>query len=197
GEALFGARLADLHGHGLFDRVHVADRPAYLTALGDTAALAESRSAEFRVRRDNADAHGHSAVEIVWIEMRCRPLEQAGADAGAARGREVGAGLREATRRKQHQQALEDARAEAERANAAKSRFLATMSHELRTPLNAIIGFSEMLKKEAALMLDAKRRNEYAGLINDSGNHLLSVVNGILDMSKIETDNFEITPEPF
>ena len=89
------------------------------------------------------------------------------------------------------------AHAEAERANAAKSRFLATMSHELRTPLNAIIGFSEMLMKETSLMLDAKRRNEYAGLINNSGHHLLSVVNGILDMSKIETGNFEITPEPF
>jgi cell cycle sensor histidine kinase DivJ len=197
GEALFGARTADLQGHGLFDRVHVADRPAYLTALGDTAALAESRSAEFRVRRDNADANGHPAMEFVWIEMRCRPLEQAGADAGEEGRREVVAVLRDVTRRKQQQQALEDARADAERANAAKSRFLATMSHELRTPLNAIIGFSEMLKKEAALMLDAKRRNEYAGLINDSGNHLLSVVNGILDMSKIETDNFEITPEPF
>jgi cell cycle sensor histidine kinase DivJ len=197
GEALFGARLAGLHGHGLFDRVHVADRPAYLTALGDTAALAESRSAEFRVRRDGTDAHGHPAMEFVWIEMRCRPLEQAGADAGEAGRREVVAVLRDVTRRKQKQQELEDAHAEAERANAAKSRFLATMSHELRTPLNAIIGFSEMLKREAALMLDAKRRNEYAGLINDSGNHLLSVVNGILDMSKIETDNFEITPEPF
>jgi cell cycle sensor histidine kinase DivJ len=197
GEALFGSRIADLHGHGLFDRVHVADRPAYLTALGDTAALAESRSAEFRVRRDGVDANGHPAMEFVWIEMRCRPLEQAGADAGEAGRREVVAVLRDVTGRKQQQQALEDARAEAERANAAKSRFLATMSHELRTPLNAIIGFSEMLKKEAALMLDAKRRNEYAGLINDSGNHLLSVVNGILDMSKIETDNFEITPEPF
>ncbi len=46
-------------------------------------------------------------------------------------------------------------------------------------------------------MLDQKRRNEYAALINDSGHHLLSVVNGILDMSKIETDNFEITAEPF
>jgi cell cycle sensor histidine kinase DivJ len=197
GEALFGSRIADLHGHGLFDRVHVADRPGYLTALGDTAALAESRSAEFRVRRDGVDANGHPAVEFVWIEMRCRPLEQAGADAGEAGRREVVAVLRDVTGRKQQQQALEDARAEAERANAAKSRFLATMSHELRTPLNAIIGFSEMLKKETALMLDAKRRNEYAGLINDSGNHLLSVVNGILDMSKIETDNFEITPEPF
>jgi cell cycle sensor histidine kinase DivJ len=197
GEALFGSCIADLHGHRLFDRVHVADRPAYLTALGDTAALAESRSAEFRVRRDGVDANGHPAVEFVWIEMRCRPLEQAGADAGEEGRREVVAVLRDVTGRKQQQQALEDARADAERANAAKSRFLATMSHELRTPLNAIIGFSEMLKREAALMLDVKRRNEYAGLINDSGNHLLSVVNGILDMSKIETDNFEITPEPF
>jgi cell cycle sensor histidine kinase DivJ len=197
GETLFGSRLADLHGHGLFDRVHVADRPAYLTALGDTAALAESRSAEFRVRRDGVDANGQPTTEFVWIEMRCRPFEQAGADAGEADRREVVAVLRDVTFRKQQQQALEDARAEAERANAAKSRFLATMSHELRTPLNAIIGFSEMLKKEAALMLDATRRQEYAGLINDSGNHLLSVVNGILDMSKIETDNFEITPEPF
>jgi two-component system, cell cycle sensor histidine kinase DivJ len=71
------------------------------------------------------------------------------------------------------------------------------MSHELRTPLNAIIGFSEMLMKEVELRLDASRRNEYAGLINGSGHHLLSVVNGILDMSKIETGNFEITLEPF
>ncbi len=197
GESLFGSRIAGLHGHGLFDRVHVADRPAYLTALGDTAALAESRSAEFRVRRDSVDGNGRPATEFVWIEMRCRPLEQAGADAGEEGRREVVAVLRDVTGRKQQQQALEDARTEAERANAAKGRFLATMSHELRTPLNAIIGFSEMLKKEAALLLDAKRRNEYAGLINDSGNHLLSVVNGILDMSKIETDNFEITPEPF
>jgi cell cycle sensor histidine kinase DivJ len=54
-----------------------------------------------------------------------------------------------------------------------------------------------MLTKETALMLDASRRYEYAGLINESGKHLLSVVNGILDMSKIETGNFEITPEPF
>jgi two-component system, cell cycle sensor histidine kinase DivJ len=197
GEALFGARLADLHGHGLFDRVQVADRPAYLTALGDAAALAENRSVEFRVRRDGVDADGQPVTAFVWVEMRCRPFEPAGAEAGEEGRREVVAVLRDVTFRKQQQQALEDARTEAERANAAKSRFLATMSHELRTPLNAIIGFSEMLKKETALMLDAKRRQEYAGLINDSGHHLLSVVNGILDMSKIETDNFEITPEPF
>jgi cell cycle sensor histidine kinase DivJ len=71
------------------------------------------------------------------------------------------------------------------------------MSHELRTPLNAIIGFSEMIAQEDTLRLDAARRKEYAQLINDSGQHLLSVVNGILDMSKMESGNFEISPEPF
>jgi cell cycle sensor histidine kinase DivJ len=71
------------------------------------------------------------------------------------------------------------------------------MSHELRTPLNAIIGFSEMLTKEDSLLIGPERRHEYAHLINESGHHLLSVVNGILDMSKIETGNFEIRPEKF
>jgi two-component system, cell cycle sensor histidine kinase DivJ len=196
-QSLFGCRIVDLHSHGLFDRVHVADRPAYLTALGDVAALSETRSAEFRVRCDEIDDEGQPITQFVWIEMRCRPLDHAGSDAGADGRREIVAVLRDVTKRKAQEQALEEARAEAERANAAKSRFLATMSHELRTPLNAIIGFSEMLRKEAALMLDAQRRHEYAGLINESGHHLLCVVNGILDMSKIETDNFEITPEPF
>jgi two-component system, cell cycle sensor histidine kinase DivJ len=197
GESLFGTRVIDLQDHGLFDRIHVADRPAYLMALGEAAALGESPSVEFRVRRDGTDATGAPITEFVWIEMRCRPLDRATTDTGAHGIREVVAVSRDITGRKLQQQALEDARADAERANAAKSRFLATMSHELRTPLNAIIGFSEMLKKEESLRIDAARRNEYAGVINDSGNHLLAVVNGILDMSKIETGNFEITAEPF
>jgi len=192
-EALFGAPDGALLGHGLFERVHVADRPAYLTALGDSAVLAESRSVEIRVRCEVTDAAGHTTVQFAWLEMHCRPLEFGAGKAGG----EVVAVLRDVGRQKQHEQALEQARLEAERANARKSRFLATMSHELRTPLNAIIGFSEMLMKETVLMLDQKRRNEYAALINESGHHLLSVVNGILDMSKIETDNFEITAEPF
>ena len=196
-ELLFGCPIAELHDHGLFERVHVADRPADLTALGDAAALGESRSVEFRVRRENFDANGHAATQFMWIEMRCRPLERATADAGNDANLEVVAVLRDVSERKRQEQALEDLRVEAERANAAKSRFLATTSHELRTPLNAIIGFSEMLMKELMLTLDAGRRKEYAGLINGSGHHLLAVINGILDMSKIETDNFEITPEPF
>jgi len=194
-ETMFGARVADLHGHGLFERVHVVDRPAYLTALGDAAALGEASSVEFRVRRDSADADGAPVVEFIWIEMRARPLDRTTADAGDIH--EVVAVLRDVTERKRLQQAQIDAHAEAARANDAKGRFLATMSHELRTPLNAVIGFSDMLTKEEELMLDGKRRKEYAVLINDSGKHLLSVVNGILDMSKIETGNFAITPEPF
>ncbi|MGY4478041.1 PAS domain-containing sensor histidine kinase [Bradyrhizobium sp. USDA 3364] len=184
---LGGVPAARLLGHGLFDRVHVADRPAYLTALSD-AARGESRSVEFRVRRDAA--RGETA-EFIWVEMRCRPLDQTSADA------EVVAVIRDVTDRKVQEQALEQARNVAEQADASKTRFLATMSHELRTPLNAIIGFSEMIAQEDVLGLDAPRRKEYAQLINDSGQHLLSVVNGILDMSKMESGNFEISPEPF
>jgi two-component system, cell cycle sensor histidine kinase DivJ len=117
--------------------------------------------------------------------------------AGSAEPAEVVAVMRDVTDRKAQQEALEIARCAAEQADAAKTRFLAAMSHELRTPLNAIIGFSEMITHEEMLKLDGSRRKEYAQLINDSGQHLLSVVNGILDMSKIESGNFEIAPEPF
>ena len=190
-ESLFGARAADLHGHGLFDRVHVLDRPAYLTALADAASLGEARSVEFRIRRGGEA--GVQSGHFVWVEMRCQPLNR---EAAKTDEREVVAVLRDVSERKVNERALEIARSEQERASAAKSRFLATMSHELRTPLNAIIGFSEMLANES-LIFDAARKLEYAKLINESGRHLLSVVNGILDMSKMETGNFEITPEPF
>jgi cell cycle sensor histidine kinase DivJ len=195
-EPLFGARVADLVGHGLYDRVHVADRPAYLTALTDAAARGEAQSVEFRVRRENAEP-AQDRVSYVWIEMRCRPLDCVTQDTSETVPREVVAVMRDVTERKSQEEALESARADAERANAAKSRFLATMSHELRTPLNVIIGFSEMLIKEGAMQLDVARRGDYAKLINDSGHHLLAVVNGILDMSKIDTGEFVIRPEPF
>jgi len=195
-EAMLGTPVTRLVGHGLFDRVHVADRPAYLTAFSDAARGGEARSVEFRLRRDapRGGERGHHRADFIWVEMRCRPLQQllpAGSEA------EVVAVMRDVTDRKIQEQALDLARNAAEQADAAKTRFLATMSHELRTPLNAIIGFSEMIVQEDALMLDAARRKEYAQLINDSGQHLLSVVNGILDMSKMESGNFEISPEPF
>ena len=181
-ESIVGVQASELLGNGLFDRVHVADRPAYLAALADTASLNEERSLELRIRC--------GAGQFRWVDMRCLPRESGAGD------REVIAVLRDISERKLQDRAIETARAESERSDAAKIRFIATMSHELRTPLNAIIGFSDMLTNES-LELDPRRRLEYAKLINDSGRHLLSVVNGILDVSKIENGNFEITPEPF
>jgi two-component system, cell cycle sensor histidine kinase DivJ len=198
-ETMLGIAVPRLLGHGLFDRVHVADRPAYLTALSDAARGSDERSVEFRLRRDvpQGDERGQiNPVDFIWVEMRCRPLEGA-SGAAASPEAEVVAVMRDITDRKLQEQALDLARTAAEQADASKSRFLATMSHELRTPLNAIIGFSEMIVQEDVLMLDAARRKEYAQLINDSGQHLLSVVNGILDMSKMESGSFEISPEPF
>ncbi|MGN6309098.1 MAG: sensor histidine kinase [Xanthobacteraceae bacterium] len=198
-ESLFGVSASELIEHGLFQRVHVADRPAYLTALSDAARGGQSRDVEFRVRRDvarNAGDDHPNTSEFIWIEMRCRPLEIS-PDGTTRPDADVVAVMRDVTDRKHQQYALESARAAAERADASKSRFLATMSHELRTPLNAIIGFSEMIVHEDAMQIDATRRKEYAQLINDSGQHLLAVVNGILDMSKMESGTFEIAPEPF
>ena len=114
-ETMLAAPVSRLLGHGLFDRVHVADRPAYLTALSDAARGGEARSVEFRLRRDaprgNERGLTHPA-DFIWIEMRCRPLDQAAEAATAARGRsgrrharrhrsqDAGAGARSGTDRR-------------------------------------------------------------------------------------------------
>jgi two-component system cell cycle sensor histidine kinase PleC len=86
-------------------------------------------------------------------------------------------------------------RFEAETANASKTAFLANMSHELRTPLNAILGFSEIIAKECFGPAGSPRYKEYAGDIHSSGAHLLSLINDLLDVAKIEAGRMEIEPE--
>ena len=87
------------------------------------------------------------------------------------------------------------ARTRAEQANQAKSSFLAHMSHELRTPLNAIMGFSEVLKEAMFGPNIDDRYKQYAGFIHRSGNHLLSLINDLLDLSKIEAGHYELHEE--
>jgi two-component system cell cycle sensor histidine kinase PleC len=85
-------------------------------------------------------------------------------------------------------------RFEAEAANASKTTFLANMSHELRTPLNAILGFSELISSETLGPVGTIRYRDYAKDINSSGTHLLSLINDILDIAKIESGKMEIAP---
>ena len=93
-----------------------------------------------------------------------------------------------------HRCALEQAKLEADVANSAKSEFLAKMTHELRTPLNAILGFSQFLEKDTST---TPGQREYIDIINNSGEHLLDVINDVLEVSKIEAGKLELVEESF
>ena len=183
----------ELMGRGLFERIHVCDRPAFLRAVSEADMSQALQSASFRMRcGETASPHGDFNEPVfVTFDMRAR------AATAKRRGAPVIAILRDVSALRRHEDELEAARAQAERASAWKDRFLANVSHELRTPLNAIIGFSEMLGSAEYAPKDVEKQREYARIIHASGEHLLSVVNTILDMSKIEAGSFEIEAEPF
>lgn len=103
----------------------------------------------------------------------------------------VGA-LVDVTEQYQREKELSEAKAAAEAANVAKSKFLASMSHELRTPLNAIIGFSDMIRSRVFGPVSPPRYQDYIDDIHKSGTHLLSLINDVLDMAKIEAQRFEL-----
>ena len=99
------------------------------------------------------------------------------------------------TDQKEMQRILVQAMENARRANQAKSDFLAGMSHELRTPLNAVIGYSELSLLQPWGPLGDPRYREYLQAVNDSGRHLLQLINDLLDLSKVEADKFDLSEE--
>jgi len=123
-------------------------------------------------RARNTDDHG-----VVYFHTDITPLKE----------------QEDALRRSE--QAERSAREQAEQANLAKSAFLATMSHELRTPLNAVIGFSEIIERQLFGGLDP-RYHEYGALIHRSGQHLLAIINDVLDLAKLQSGKTEISREP-
>ncbi len=90
------------------------------------------------------------------------------------------------------EEALAAAKEEAERANAAKSEFMSRMSHELRTPLNSVLGFAQILQME----LQSKEDLELVDHVFKSGQHLLTLINEVLDISRVESGNIGLAPEP-
>ncbi|HEV2561955.1 MAG TPA: PAS domain-containing sensor histidine kinase [Rhizomicrobium sp.] len=164
--------------------VHADDLKAMQAAFVEASYFGRAATAEVRVKRADG-SH-------IWCEMRCRPAAPVQGQAA-----DIVAVTRDISERKAHERELIDARDMAEDANRAKSRFLANMSHELRTPLNAIIGFSEVMTHQMFGPVGSARYLEYAGVIHESGGHLLELINGILDMSKIEAGKFELSEEMF
>ena len=187
GRELFGLDPALLLGAGLFERIHVGDRVGYLCAAAKTRQEGTASRCRLRIRKP-ATADGNAGFYAPFEAEFVRPSEETQRVVVMIRD-----GGENAALRAELAAAIEQANA----TDVAKGRFLATVSHELRTPLNAIIGFSEMLLHSDISGPLAPRQAEHVSLIREAGNHLLSVVNAILDVSKIEAGSYQIAVEPF
>jgi cell cycle sensor histidine kinase DivJ len=181
---LLGAPPSSIHGNGLFTRIHVADRPIFLKAVSDAANGVGFAAARFRIQSGDA-----ASQSFIWVEMRVHRLSLPGDDRCAAV-----AVTRNITEHQLHAEELDALSREAVRASEGRAQLLATVSHELRTPLNAIVGYSEILMgKGGPALLD--RQESYAQIINQSGQHMLGVVNTLLDLSAIEAGHYNLAFE--
>ena len=183
------AWMRDPMARGYLDQIHISDRLGFLAAIDRLRQGGVRETVDIRIDRPRLEADAEQ-----FMHMRVEMTALHGADgalaAVVAQSRDMSeeARLRSEGARKT---------AEAESANDAKTRFLAAVSHELRTPLNAILGFSDILTGEYFGKLENDRQREYVALIHQSGSHLLSVVNTMLDVSKIEAGRYELLTEPF
>jgi len=193
GELYISHRVGELLGpktgywsrkNSVYKIIHPDDRGAYKDALvrhlkGETSSF----ECEFR----NIDNSGESR----WLRNRGLALRD-------ARGRAVRmtGSIADISARKRAEEEMLEATEMAEVASRAKTEFLANVSHELRTPLNAIIGFSDLITSEVFGPVGNEKYSDYARTINDSGQHLLGIINDILDVSRIEIGKLDFHPEP-
>ena len=159
------------------------DAPLVEAALEESLRTGEPFSVEYRIH--------HADGSTRWLYE----LGQAMPDPGTGELRWLDGFVFDVTERKTADALVLAARDEAERANKTKSEFLAGMSHELRTPLSAVIGFSEAIRTEMVGPIGNPKYVAYAKDINDSGCHLLELINDLLDMSKIESGHVELIEE--
>jgi len=164
--------------------VNPQDKLNVLKAFSDCSMNGSDQSAEFRFQIAEGDGNVKSSnfqIHVTRYEIDTREVYLAC--------------IRDITAQRIEQDRALQMVEEAQNSSNIKSLFLSSMSHELRTPLNAIIGFSQMLMGEAALVLPDEKKTEYAGLVNQSANHLLTIINDVLDVSRIEAGKFPIVPE--
>ncbi len=183
------ARMREPGSFGMVDVIHVSDRIHFLQAVDDLRCGEARATVDVRLER-SAEAGQSAQFLPVRLHLAAR-LDDSGEYEGFMAetldlGMEIGL--------KAEIAALQD---DIKSNRETKTRFLAAVSHELRTPLNAILGFSDILLGGYIGKLQNERHEEYVGLINQSGNHLLAVVNSMLDMSKIEAGRYELFKEPF
>ena len=126
---------------------------------------------------------------IIWVHTRGKVVKDEAGNATDMYGV-----TREITHRVQAQRNLEEARDASDRANRAKSQFLANMSHEIRTPMNAILGYSQLMHRDPGL---TPTMEAHLDIIQTSGEHLLSLINDVLEMSKIEAGRVQLHPDTF
>ncbi|WP_240532827.1 PAS domain-containing sensor histidine kinase [Nitratireductor indicus] len=176
-----------LLGTGFFDRIHVGDRVAYLCALSDMGKGAGLRKVSLRLRMPVEDgATGLAGYRQFGVEL------VSGADTGT-----VIAIIRDEREKAELEERIANTRQTMREAEVESKRVMAAVSHELRTPLNAILGFSDTLLTEIFGTFNDERQREYVKLIHEAGGHLLSVVNAMLDVSKVESGTYVLYPEAF
>lgn len=185
---LLPAARRDPRGLSIAELVHVSDRIAVAQALDALRQGQASAKVEARVEH-GLDPEGGRQFIAVRLELVAATGDEA--------LQNVLVQIVDVSEEMQLREDIVERTSEALSAHEAKSRFLAAVSHELRTPLNAILGFSDVLAGEYFGALQNDRQKEYVALIRQSGAHLLSVVNTMLDMSRIEAGRYELITEPF